>query len=176
MHRRNKPHTLRPRPVRQDMRHTQPRPPPALIQKKPVFLKSREVDDTEVRAARRIIRRRLAEVVPPGPDELARDEGVAVLRCEDFVRRGAKVCGVEFVGGDVVGRGVAAAGGVNGGAGAGRDGEDVGPACAEGCGSFAAQEQFLREGGVEGWVEGWGFYTREVGVGGGVADAFALVV
>jgi hypothetical protein len=76
----------------------------------------------------------------------------------------------------VPGRGVAAGGGVYGGAKLGRHGEDVGPAGAEGGGGFAGEEKFVGEGGVEGGVEGGGFYAGEVGVGRRVADAFALVV
>src|SRR5215471_4665795 len=79
--------TLRPGPVRQNVRHRMIGAPIRLVQIEPVLLEARQIDDAEIRAARRIKRSWLAKVVKPGPHKFAANVRIAVLRRKLLVRR-----------------------------------------------------------------------------------------
>src|SRR5262249_14335254 len=71
--------TIRPIPMGENMRHRQLGPPVGLIDVVAILRKAGEVDNTKVGATRGIERRRFAEVIPPGPDELAGDVWEMIL-------------------------------------------------------------------------------------------------
>jgi len=99
----------------QDMRHRQVWPPSRLVQIKPVLGETTQVDDSEIRTARRdviaqpshflfdtctlfgicivqqirlifVVRRWLAKVIKPRPDKLANDKRVLILSGKFFIR------------------------------------------------------------------------------------------
>src|ERR1035441_7035777 len=83
---------LRPVPVRQNVRHRKIRPPVRLVNVKAVLLETVQVNDAEIRTARRaVVRCRLAKIIETGPYKLTRSEGILLLAFElPFRRRGPR--------------------------------------------------------------------------------------
>jgi len=68
------------------VRHGQFRTPVGLVQIKPVFPETRQVDDAGIRAPAFVVRGWLTKVVPSGPDKLTGDKRVSCDGTEHLVR------------------------------------------------------------------------------------------
>src|SRR5262245_46249212 len=142
---RDLPFALWPGPVRQNVCHWMIRSPIGLIDIEPILLEPSQIDDPEIGAARGVKRRRLAQVVPAGPDKLSSHKSVLIL-CRKFLVGTVRPAGeVDIVRADLASYAVLARIGRGRCPQAVRDRESVNPAARERSRRLAANDEFVGE-------------------------------